>query len=703
MTNDQASSVSLRVAGMHCANCAATVEKALRQVDGVGAVNVDVMRGHVRIEAANAPSKRRALEAAVASAGYAVVDDRDDGASESSGRAHGRLVAAILSGVALGLALMMSTLAAAGSVRVALLALSATAAGWYVIPRGVRAALNRALDMNFLMSVAAAGAWIIGERTEAAATLFLFAIAELLETMSMDRARHAIRSLMELSPAEASVLRNGAEQRVPASDVLVDEFVLVRPGGKVPVDGLVTDGASSVNEAPITGESLPVDKAPGATVFAGTLNINGVLTVRATKHASDTTLARIIHAVEEAQSSRAPSQTFVDRFARVYTPIVVGVALLIAVGPPLLGVGAWADWIYRALTMLVVACPCALVISTPVALVSGLTGAARTGILIKGGRYLEALGSTSIVAFDKTGTLTKGTPVVTDIVALGGDSTEEVLRLAAAVEQSSEHPLARAIVREAGRRGVAVRAATGFRALIGAGVVGSVAGQTIHVGNVALVGELGVDDSAAREQIRRYEGEGKTAVVVARDQSVIGVVALADTLRDNAARVVAELRALGVGRVVMLTGDAQLTAAAIAKAAGIAEVHARLLPDDKVRLVKQLSADGKVIFVGDGVNDAPALASATVGVAMGVAGTDAALEAADVALMGDDLDKLAVAVRMARKTIRIVKQNIGFSLAIKAVFLVLAVGGWATLWMAVAADMGGSLLVVANGLRARRR
>ncbi len=566
--------------------------------------------------------------------------------------------------------------------------------------------MNRALDMNFLMTVAAVGAWIIGEHAEAAATLFLFAVAELLESYSMDRARNAIRALMEVSPLEARVRRETRDMLVPIADVNVGETVIVRPGEKIPVDGLVTAGRSSVNQAPITGESMPVDKETGLDVFAGSLNVQGMLEIKSTKRASDSTLARIIHAVEEAQASRAPSQRFVDRFARVYTPAVVAIALLIAIMPPLFLSADWGTWIYRALAMLVVACPCALVISTPVSIVSGLAGAAREGILIKGGAHLEHLGAIRLIALDKTGTLTQGVPSVTDVVAFGGHSELDLLRIVSGVERHSEHPIARALMLHAERAGVAPPESRDFEALIGRGARAIVGDELVHVGNTRLVSELGISDADSAAAMTQFENEGKTSVTVVLGDSdafrVAGVIAIADRPRAGAADAIRELHRIGVREVVMLTGDNPGTALAVGKELGIDRVHAGLLPDDKVRIVRELEANGNTLaFVGDGVNDAPALAAATIGIAMGAAGTDVALETADIALMGDDLSKLAVAVGISRKTLGIIRQNIAFSLLIKAVFLVLAVGGVATLWMAVAADMGGSLLVVANGLRAR--
>jgi Cd2+/Zn2+-exporting ATPase len=710
---------------MDCAGCAATVERALRGLDGVQDVHVDVVGGKVRVGYTNDRLVFGDMANAIRRAGYTVVDPtRNDASAGTFRKRHALFLMTLASGVSFALAMLAKWLGLPATVELALLGVATIAGGWFVVPRGVRAAMHRALDMNFLMSVAGLGAWLIGQPEEAAATLFLFAVAELLESRSMDRARRAIHMLMELSPAEATVRRGGRELRVPADDVAVGESVVVRPGEKLPVDGEVTSGRSAVNQAPITGESMPVDRASGDTVFAGSLNGQGLLVIRSTKRASDTTLARIIHAVEEAQASRAPSQRFVDRFARVYTPIVVAAAVLLAVLPPLVSDASWESWIYRALTMLVVACPCALVISTPVSIASGLAGAARAGILIKGGAHLEHLADVTTLAMDKTGTLTEGRPTLTDVVPLNEATTVELLTRALAVERYSEHPLARAIVTHSRRAGASMLEPVIFEALPGQGAraeVQLVPGDPgtlveVRVGNTRLLDGLDSIAEHARATMHRLEAEGKTAVVVlerplaspeepgerSAATRVVGVLAIADRPRPEARRALAAIHALGVRRLVMLTGDNEGTARAIAAELGVDEVHATLLPEDKVRVVRDLLVQGeRVAFVGDGVNDAPALATATVGIAMGAAGTDVAIETADVALMADDLDKLALAIRLARRTSVIIRQNIVVALAIKAVFLVLAVGGWATLWMAVAADMGGSLIVVANGLRAR--
>ncbi len=492
--------------------------------------------------------------------------------------------------------------------------------------------------MNSLMLLAAVGASVIGEWAEGASVLFLFSLAQVLETYSMDRARNAIKTLMDLSPTEATVKRDGREESVPAADVRVGEVIVIRPGQKIPLDGEVLSGRSAVNQAPITGESMPVDKEPGSQVFAGSMNEQGSLEVRVTTLIEDTTLARIIHAVEEAQTSRAPSQSFVDRFARIYTPAVVAFAILVFIVPPLIGLGTWSTWFYRALAMLVIACPCALVISTPVSVASGLAGAARGGVLIKGGLHLENAGAITTIAFDKTGTLTQGRPAVTEVLPLGSIDRSEVLRLAASIEQGSEHPLARAILGGAEAAGVRPSSPTDFEALVGRGVRATVDGRVYFLGNERLCHERGFCTPSSEETILRFEREGKTAVILSSETEPLGVIAVADQVRPEAAKSIAALRSAGIRHVVMLTGDNAGTARAVGAKLGVEDVRAELLPEDKVRIIRELEDQGeRVAFIGDGVNDAPALARATVGLAMGAAGTDVALETADIALMADDL------------------------------------------------------------------
>ena len=698
VNDGESTQASFIVEGMDCADEVRLIEDKLGKLPGVTNLAFDLMNRRLKVDGAiTSPEIQRAIK----EIGMTARPESEQARELSFWERRGRHVTTVISGIFLVLGLALEWYGVAEYVAVPMLAISTVAGGWFIAPRGFRAARNLALDMNFLMTVAAVGAAAIGEWSEGASAMFLFSVAQLLESFSMDRARNAIRALMDLSPTEATVKRDGRETTVPVADVTVDETIVVRPGQKIPLDGIVLTGHSAVNQAPITGESIPVDKEPGAEVFAGSINEQGMLEVRVTKYVEDTTLARIIHAVEEAQATRAPSQTFVDRFSRIYTPSVVAFAVLIIFVPPLLGLGSWGEWFYRALAMLVIACPCALVISTPVSIVSGLAGAARMGVLIKGGVHLENAGAVSILAFDKTGTLTRGKPVVTDIMSLNGLGETEILRLAASVEHGSEHPLARAIIDKAVERKIKPHLSSGFKALIGRGASAVVEGRAIYLGNERLSRELDTYTAESDEILKRFEDEGKTSILITNETEVLGVIAIADEVRPEARHAIASLRKAGIRKIVMLTGDNEGTARAVAEKLGVDQFYAGLLPDDKVRVVRELEEKGeRVAFVGDGVNDAPALAAATVGLAMGAAGTDVALETADIALMADDLSHLPFALRLARKTLWIIKQNIWFSIGIKAVFLVLALVGWATLWMAVASDMGASLLVILNGLRA---
>lgn len=688
------------IEGMDCADEVRQIEGKLGKLPGVTNLGFDLMRRRLMVEGAITSAE---VQRAIREIGMTACPESEEARPLSFWERRGRLVVTINSGVFLTLGVALEWLGASGRITIPLLALSTIAGGWFIAPRGFRAARNLALDMNFLMTVAAIGAASIGKWGEGASAMFLFAVAQLLETYSMDRARNAIKALMDLSPTEATVRRNGREETVSVAEVTAGETIVIRPGQKIPLDGEVLSGRSAVNQAPITGESIPVEKEPGAEVFAGSINEQGALDVRVTKLVEDTTLARIIHAVEEAQATRAPSQSFVDSFSRIYTPAVVLLAVLIVIFPPLLGFGAWGMWFYRALAMLVIACPCALVISTPVTIVSGLAGAAKGGVLIKGGAHLENAGNITTIAFDKTGTLTEGRPSVTDVMPFDGSDEADVLRLAAAIEQGSEHPLARAILAEAGARHIETPTSENFESLVGRGVRATIEGRTFYLGNERLCHEQGSCTPESEELLQRFEREGKTAVLLSSEKKQVGIIAIADKVRPEARDSIAALRKSGIRRILMLTGDNEGAARAVAERLGVDEFHAELLPDHKVRIVRELEASGeRVAFVGDGVNDAPALATATVGLAMGAAGTDVALETADIALMGDDLSRLPFALRLSRRTLRIIKQNIWFSIAIKVVFLILALFGWATLWMAVASDMGASLLVIANGLRALR-
>ena len=569
--------------------------------------------------------------------------------------------------------------------------------------KGWIALKNRNLNMNALMSIAVTGAMLIGHWPEAAMVMVLFALAEVIEAKSLDRARNAIRGLLDLTPEQATVQQaDGTWREVGAKQITIGARVRVKPGERIALDGEVLEGRSAVNQAPITGESLPVEKSPGDSVFAGTINESGSFEYRVTALANNSTLARIIHAVEAAQGSRAPTQRFVDQFARWYTPVVFGVAIAVALLPPLFMGAAWLDWIYRALVLLVVACPCALVISTPVSIVSGLAAAARHGILIKGGVYLEEGRKLRWLALDKTGTITHGKPAQTDFVTWGNALASDSRSIAASLAARSDHPVSKAVAQAAQTDGVALLDVAEFNALPGRGVQGQINGATYHLGNHRMLEELGQCTPELEQRIAALETAGKTVVMLVGAKAVHALFAVADTIKDSSRTAIAELHALGIN-TMMLTGDNPHTAQAIAAQAGIDRAQGNLLPDDKLREVEQLARSGKVGMVGDGINDAPALARADIGFAMGAAGTDTAIETADVALMDDNLRKIPTFVRLSRATAQVLMQNIVLALGIKAVFLVLTFTGQATMWMAVFADMGASLLVVFNGLRLLRK
>lgn len=568
---------------------------------------------------------------------------------------------------------------------------------------GFRNLVRFEFDMKTLMTIAIIGAAIIGEWEEAAVVVFLFAVSEALEAYSMDKARQSIRQLMDIAPPTAIIKRAHGEHyhevELPTEDIKIGDILIVKPGQKIAMDGIVISGLSAVNQAAITGESIPVNKTVNDEVFAGTLNEEGALEVRVTKRVEDTTIAKIIHLVEEAQAEKAPSQQFVDRFAKYYTPAIMVIAFLVAVIPPLI-VGDWQHWIYQGLAVLVVGCPCALVVSTPVAIVTAIGNAARQGVLIKGGVHLEQLGHIEVVAFDKTGTLTKGQPAVTDIVTTENWSEDYVLQLVAAVEKQSQHPLAKAILNRLHDKKLSELIPTNFQSVTGKGAYATVDNQIIYVGSMKWATSLTSVDQNIESQVKNLQEQGKTVVAAVSNNQLIGLVAIADQLRHESKDVLNKLNALKVKHMVMLTGDAEPTAQAIATSLKMTDVRAGLLPEEKLKAIKDLRKQfGAVAMVGDGVNDAPALATANVGIAMGGAGTDAALETADIALMGDDLTKLPYTIGLSRKTLRIIKENIIFALVLKLIALLLVIPGWLTLWIAIFADMGATLLVVFNSLR----
>ncbi|EDL64286.1 cadmium-transporting ATPase [Bacillus sp. SG-1] len=576
--------------------------------------------------------------------------------------------------------------------------------GYRLFTTGLKNLVRLEFDMRTLMTIAIIGAAFIGEWGEGATVVILFAISEVLEAYSMDKARQSIRSLMDIAPKEALIRRDGREMTVGIEDIQIGDTMIVKPGQKLAMDGVVEKGISAVNQAAITGESVPVTKQKDDEVFAGTLNEEGLLEVKVTKLAEDTTIAKIIHLVEEAQAERAPSQAFVDRFAKYYTPAVILVAILVAIVPPLLFGADWSTWVYQGLAVLVVGCPCALVISTPVSIVTAIGNAARNGVLIKGGIYLEETGALKAIAFDKTGTLTKGVPEVTDFISLREEKREENLKLIAALENGSQHPLASAIMKKAEQGNLDYRslAIEDFTSVTGKGIKGTIQGITYHAGSPSYMQEvMGVPaPDEVRNKITDLQHAGKTVILMGTAEEIMALTAVADEVRDSSAEVIEKLHKLGIEKTIMLTGDNKGTAEAIAKRTNVTDTAAELLPQDKLAYIKQLRERyDKVAMVGDGVNDAPALAASSVGIAMGGAGTDTALETADIALMGDDLRKLPFTVKLSRKALRIIKQNIAFSLGIKLLALLLVIPGWLTLWIAIFADMGATLIVTLNGLR----
>ncbi len=687
---------------------------SVARIDGVISADLNFASATLLIEYDPELDPRAAVVAMVESSGHGVepLDERGQEVSVPARpwfERHLAEISALGSGASAACGALLDRFGAPQSVVTAAFALAIVFGGLLVWRRALVSLRARVLDMNVLMSAAVFGAAALGEWGEGATVFFLFAVGGLLESRSLERTRRSIRDLMDLAPSTARVRRAGQLVEVDADDVVIGETVSVRPGERVPLDGEVVTGTTAIDEAAITGESVPVAKAPGDRVFGGTLNTTGLIDVRVTATASDSTLARIVYLVEEAQASKAPVQRFVDRFSAVYTPSVILLALMIAVVPPLVAASfgfttaPWAEWARRALVMLVVSCPCALVISTPVSIVSGITRAGRDGVLVKGGAFLEAAANVGVVAFDKTGTLTVGRPEVQRIEPLQATSAE-LLAVAVSVESHSNHPLAGAIVRAAELQGVVPRPVSDVVETPGYGVSGVVDGTRYDVtgpGPARREGRVGHDVTTV---IDALEDAGMTVLVVCDASRVLGLIGVADMVRAEASEALRSLKALGVEHLVMLTGDNERVARAIAEKTGVTEVRAGLMPQGKTDAVRELAGrHGRVLMVGDGVNDAPALAAADIGVAMGAAGTDTALETADVALMRDDLRALAGFVDLGRRTMRVIAQNVTASIAVKLVFLALAALGRATLWMAVFADTGVALLVIVNGMRLLRK
>lgn len=690
-----------RLANLTCADCAAKFEEKVKQAAGVVDARVNFAASKLTVV-----GRRLSVEEVEKLGAFdnIKVARHEEGDRDPSFWLRNRQ--AVVTGISLLLlvtAYLADILGASETLSISLYVAATVLGGWETFKKGFPSLLRLDFNMNTLMTVAVSGALAIGYWGEAAVVAFLFGVSEALESYTMERARRSIRSLIEIAPKQATIRRNGEERVLPMEEIRVGDIMIVRPGEKIAMDGKVVKGRTTVNEAAITGESIPVDKEPGDEVFAGSLNEFGSIEVEVTKLVEDTTLSKIITMVEEAQEKRAPSQAFVDRFAKVYTPAVMVLAVGIALVPPLAFGAPWQPWIYNALALLIVACPCALVVSTPVAIVSAIGNAARNGVLIKGGIHLENAGALRAIAFDKTGTLTRGKPAVTDVVPLKGQSEVEVLALASGIEKLSEHPLAEAIVRAAKDRNLTPAEAEDFEAITGKGARARVEGTLYWIGNRRLFEEQGIELTAVENRIRELQQEGKTAMLLGNKEEVIAILAVADQVRETSREAIRRLKQAGIEKTIMLTGDNRATAQAIAKEVGVDEVRAELLPQDKVEAIKELRKNyDRIGMVGDGVNDAPALATATTGIAMGGAGTDTALETADIALMADDLSKLPFTVRLSRAALRVIKQNITLSLVIKTVATILVFPGWLTLWLAILADMGATLLVTANGMRLLR-
>lgn len=692
-----------RIQGLSCTNCAAKFENNVKELAGVedAKINFGASKIYVKGETTIAD-----LEKAGAFDHLKIRDDQEQMAKREPFWKQAENVKVFVSALLLFISWLLSkSYGEEHIISIIGYAASIVVGGYSLFVTGLKNLVKLHFDMHTLMTVAIIGAAFLGEWGEGASVVILFAISEALEKYSMDKARNSIESLMKIAPKEALIRKGHHEMMIHVDDIQIGDIMIVKPGQKLAMDGVIIKGASTLNQAAITGESEPIFKTIDGEVFAGTLNGEGLLDIQVTKRVQDTTIAKIIHLVEEAQAEKAPSQAFVDKFAKYYTPAIMLIALVLALGPPLIIGGDWSEWIYRGLAVLVVGCPCALVISTPIAIVTAIGNAAKQGVLIKGGVYLEETGSLKAIAFDKTGTLTKGVPEVTDFVLVDNRITEkEIWSIAAALEHRSQHPLASAIVREAESKGADYHVVNveGFTSITGKGIKGNV-GETVYmIGSPQLFAQHYLIEES-KEQISRLQAEGKTVMVVGTENDVLALIAVADEIRETSKEAIRKLHAMGIEKTIMLTGDNSGTAKAIGSAAGVHDIQADLLPQDKLAYIKKIKAEyGSVAMVGDGVNDAPALAAATVGIAMGGAGTDTALETADIALMGDDLAKLPYTIKLSRKTLSIIKQNITFSLVIKVVALLLIVPGWLTLWMAIFADMGATLIVTLNSLRLMR-
>lgn len=680
--------------GLDCADCAAKLEKKLLAVPGVLSASINFGAGKITITHTNPAAD---IIKNINQSGYDIATKHQLGSKGQPWWRNTKIAATSLSGLFLLMATLWEWFGSNEQLIIPLYIIAILLGGYYVAKSGLYGLRSYTLDSNFLMTIAAVGAAAIGQWSESATVVFLFSLGNALQSYTMDKTRQSLSTMLELAPAEALVRRNNQEVKLPVEELVIGDIILVKPGERIAMDGLVTSGFSAVNQATITGESLPVEKDLGDIVYAGTINEQGALEITVTKLSADSTLAKIIHMVEEAQAAKAPMQQFVDVFAKYYTPtVIIGTVALMLI-PWLVFNQPFATWFYRGLILLVISCPCALVISTPVSIVAAIGNASRQGILIKGGIYLEQMSHIKAIAFDKTGTLTQGRPIVTDILPLHNMTTDVILLLAASIEKWSEHPIAQAILTQANQ--LTLKPITNFKALTSKGAQADIDGQTIYTGNTRLFAELG-QEQLPLPTITALEQQGKTVILIGTKDTLYGMIAVADTLRENSMAAIQKLRTLGIKNMVMLTGDNEHAAQAIGEQLHLDGVYSKLLPQDKVTTIETLATHhGHVAMIGDGVNDAPALAVATIGISMGSASSDTALETADIALMNDDLSKLAYLVTLSRKTLRIIKQNITFAIVIKLLFVIATFAGAANLWMAVFADTGAALIVIANGMR----
>ncbi|SFJ79178.1 heavy metal translocating P-type ATPase [Thermoflavimicrobium dichotomicum] len=687
------------VEGMDCTSCAKSIEKHFASLSWVDSVEVHFASSKMRI------SHQKTAEAVlneIKRIGYRAALSTEIKPTSSALSTLKNNWPLWVAGISLVLGLSVNAIGLNDYFSIFFYALSIVIGGYKPAKSAFYALKNRSLDMNVLMVAATIGATWIGEWLEGATVVWLFALGNWLQVRTLEKTRHSIRELMDLAPSEAWVKTGQGLKRLPVETVQVGQIIVVKPGEKIPLDGIIVTGSTSVNQAPITGESMPADKHPGNEVYAGSINETGSIEVKVTHQADDTTLAKIIHLVEEAQEKQAPTQNFVDRFAQIYTPIVFSLAMLVILLPPLFGLGEHDEWLYRGLELLVIACPCALVISTPVAIVSAIGNAAKKGVLIKGGAFLELAGQLQAIAFDKTGTLTQGNPRVIEVQAIN-KSEEWLLAIAQTIEEHSRHPIARAILQEAQERNISMLEGSDHKTIVGHGAQATIDGTVYFAGNQQLFEELHVSLDPVRDSIQKYQKMGHTLVLIGTEKEILGLIAIADPIRPTSKQTIYQLKQSGIQSVMMLTGDQEETARKVAREVGVDEHQAQLLPEHKVEAIKQLQQRGwKVGMVGDGMNDAPALATADLGIAMGGIGTDTAMETAGIVLMADHLEQLPFTIRLSRKALKIIKQNITFSIMVKLVALLLIFPDWLTLWIAVLSDTGAALLVILNSMRLLR-